>query len=124
MMPLVLYLVASEMMFQLFPEMKFEEGQVTIVPTVCLDDFIEAAEITNIDLLWMDIQGAELSALKGTLRNLWRVRYVYLEVCVTPLYIGSPTYSVLRDFMGAQGFRVCKEFLPDKSFGNVLFARC
>ncbi|MDB5122410.1 MAG: hypothetical protein JWP94_539 [Mucilaginibacter sp.] len=57
--------------------------------TTTLDTLIknEAINIADkVNLLVMDIQGAELLALKGCKKNLKYIEYVYLEVCIDEFY--------------------------------------
>jgi FkbM family methyltransferase len=59
-----------------------------------------------IDLLKIDVQGAELMVLQGATDTLPRVQFVYTEVSFTPLYEGSCTFGNLYSFLGAHGFRL------------------
>ncbi len=79
------------------------EGRVALIT---LDDWLdEHEEIACIDLLWADIQGAELKMIAGARRALAITRYVYLEVYDTTvidlpgnpdkLYEGQPSFDDL-----------------------------
>lgn len=96
-------------------------------PVVCttLDDFLAPQELPSIDLLWMDVQGAEMHVLEGSQEMLGKVKFIYLEVSEEPLYEHGTTYQDLRNFLQPHGFAVMQEFLPQdwNGEGNVLFGR-
>ena len=83
----------------------------------------------NVDLLKIDVQGAELMALRGAEQTLPHVDMIYTEVSFTPLYEGSCIFSEVYDFLCARGFRLLslregfrgkdKELLQ----GDAVFAR-
>jgi hypothetical protein len=66
----------------------------------------EAGWAGNVDLLKIDVQGAELHALRGAEKTLPRVRFVLTEVSFTPLYEGSCVFGEVYDLLSAQGFRL------------------
>jgi FkbM family methyltransferase len=61
------------------------------VPTVTLDSFCEEHRLGRVSILKMDIQGAELLALRGAARMLSQARIdvVFLEVCFSDMYEGQ-----------------------------------
>lgn len=64
------------------------------VKTVSLDDFSAANGITTVDILKMDIQGAELEALTGASKLLasGSIRLIALEVEFQELYLDQPLF--------------------------------
>lgn len=90
---------------------------------------VVASRVGNIDLIKMDVQGAEHLVIKGAEETLRRTRLVWCEVSFRPLYEGSATfpdiYALLRErgflFVAIEpGFRSpCGELLQ----ADVLFAR-
>lgn len=60
------------------------------VATHRLDDL---SEITDLDLLKIDVQGSELSVFKGGRERLKRAVAVQTEVCFLPLYKDQPLFS-------------------------------
>jgi len=72
-----------------------------------LDDLCEKLQIDAIDLIWMDLQGAELIALQSAGVLLEKVRYIYTEVSHRPIYKGQCLFDDVDAFLTAQGFRLC-----------------
>jgi FkbM family methyltransferase len=75
---------------------------------VCrLDDWCDEHHIDTrqVDVLKMDVQGAELDALRGATRILETVRVVLLEVAFVPFYQGCPLIGDIESFLQQQGFR-------------------
>jgi len=72
-----------------------------------LDGVLKAANwAESIDLLKIDVQGAELLVLKGAPNCLKRTRLIWLEVSFRELYEGAAVFSEIYQFMDAQGFRL------------------
>ena len=94
-----------------FPWCRFDE-QVT-VKTARLD-----SELTTgvIDLLWVDVQGAQRKVLAGAPETLKRTRYLYIECHATPLYDGEPTFEELCALL--PGFSVVRRWESDVLFRN------
>ncbi len=87
---------------------KFQQlGEVTRVVrtervrTQRLDDL---AEVADADWLKMDVQGADLSVIKGAQRVLREVVMVQSEVEFVPLYLGQPLFAEVDQAMRRSGF--------------------
>lgn len=76
------------------------------VEAVTLKDFVREMQLPTIDLLWMDIQGAELMALKGLGSELAKVKIIHTEVEFIEIYQGQPLYSEVRQYLTSWGFRL------------------
>jgi FkbM family methyltransferase len=77
------------------------------VECIRLDDLCTQQGIDAIDLIWMDLQGAELLALESAGTFLDRVRYIYTEVSHRPIYNGQCMFEDVEAFLTARGFRRC-----------------
>jgi hypothetical protein len=88
-----------------------------------LDTWAEAHGVDHVDLMWLDMQGAEMRMLQAAPRLLATTRLVHMEVSLVELYADTPLYSEVRDWMEAHGLRVVAEALAWSDGGNVLFAR-
>ena len=79
-----------------------------IVATFTLDTIFEKEGLSKIDLLWVDIQGAEKDMIAGASEALKHTRYLFMEAETTELYEGEalkpdlitllPGWTLLEDF--------------------------
>jgi FkbM family methyltransferase len=76
------------------------------VPATTLDRLLEEAGIdaSEIGLLVLDVQGAELSALRGAPRTLEAVRAVLTEVALAELYEGVASEGEIAKLLVDAGF--------------------
>jgi FkbM family methyltransferase len=76
------------------------------VDCVALDGYCEESGISSIDILKIDIQGAELKALLGARRLLEarRIRLIAAEVEFQPLYKGQPLYEDVALWLRSVGY--------------------
>ena len=91
-----------------------EWGRVTeeiTVNTVRLDDMPETA---GLDLLKMDIQGAELMVLRHAEERLKNALVIQTEVEFLPMYVDQPLFSDMDIFLRERGF-VLHRFYPTVS---------
>ena len=65
----------------------------------------EAAQLLDIDLLWMDVQGAEGRVLTGAAKTLKRTKAIFLEVALfrSP-YKGAELFAEITTRLEAEGF--------------------
>lgn len=76
------------------------------------------------DFLNMDLQGAELKALKGMGDTLDHFKWAYLEVNWKELYIGCPLFDEVKKFMADKGFYVAEfKECGKTSWGDCFFIR-
>ena len=75
------------------------------VNTQRLDTLLKnVANAEHIDLLKLDIQGAELLALEGAAETLKHTRFIWTEVSFVELYSGACTFQEIFDFLSNCGF--------------------
>jgi FkbM family methyltransferase len=103
------------------PDVLFD--QTIHAPCTTLDEWAKVNKIEKVDLLWLDMQGYELNALKAGLSVLENVRAIYAEVNLKETYEGAPLYSELREWLETRNFKVEVEEIPWEDGGNVLFVR-
>ncbi len=76
----------------------------------------------DVDLIKIDIQGAELQAFKGAKKILKKVVVIQTEVCWVPLYIDQPLFSEIELELRKKKFFLHKLIgfgtQPFKSFNN------
>lgn len=73
------------------------------VPVKTLNNYTENRK--KPDLLWMDLQGAELLALKGSSKILDHVKIIHLEVSFREMYKGQCLYFELDNFLKKENFK-------------------
>ena len=102
------------------PEVVFDRA--IVVPAIRLDNWYQQIEGQTVDLLWLDLQGAELEVLKSGLKCLANTRTLHIEVSLKPLYLGAPTFSEIDKFLGLAGFNLVESRIPVLS-GNAIYKR-
>ncbi len=75
------------------------------VETRPMDDFYQTSAL---DLLWIDVQGAELEVLSGGVETLKKTKAVFMEVTLVPgPYQGGALFAELNAFITRHGFTCC-----------------
>ena len=94
------------------------------VQSVRLDKFLPTIGVTKVDLLWADIQGAELAAFSGMGELFNGVKCVNTEIEYKPMYSGQPLYDDIKEFMISKGLKeVNKTCRYDGFWGDAIFVR-
>jgi len=83
-----------------------EEASREVVETTTLDACIEEHLIQDSALLKLDVQGFELSALRGCGLLLDRFRHVYVEASFIELYVGQALATEVIEFLFGRGFHL------------------
>ncbi len=78
-----------------------------MVPTVTLPELLTRENLESVDLLKLDLQGAERFVLTGGAEVLDRVRVIYTEVFFEQLYAGAWLFRDMNDFLSSRGFKLC-----------------
>lgn len=108
------------------PQITFNSS--TKVETIKLDDVIAKHKITDIHLMWLDMQGYEPIVLKTSPISLKISRFIYSEINLVENYENNMLYDDFKKFMLENGFKVLdEEFLTNPTGiydgGNVLFEK-
>jgi FkbM family methyltransferase len=91
-----------------------------------LDRLIESLglDAAAFNLLSIDIQGAELRALRGATRTLQAIDAINIEINFEEMYAGCAQVEDIDDFLGEQGFDRVATLTPYHSFwGDALYVR-
>lgn len=76
------------------------------VPTISLDDFLDAELPNGVTLLKLDTQGAELAILRGAISALAAaaIDVIYTEFFLVPHYAGAPLLADLMALLARYGY--------------------
>lgn len=89
-----------------FPTITFAE--TAEVECFTLNEIFEHENLGKIDLLWVDIQGAERDMIAGGRKALAHTRYCFMEAEEIELYAGQALKPELLSLM--QGWRLIEDF--------------
>lgn len=79
------------------------EQTETLVATLRLDRWAQEACIDRFDVVWMDLQGAELLALEGMGHLLATVQALHIELTKRRMYDGQAMYDEVDAYLRANG---------------------
>lgn len=85
---------------------RMQEVEKVVVPALSLDDFFSRNRIDRVDLLKVDIQGAERMLIEGGVEALKCVRQIYIEVNFERFYEGAPVFSEIDGMLRDRGFKL------------------
>ncbi len=94
-------------LMQLSAQRKYDY-EIIEVDCQTLDQFCENNRLSRIDILKLDVQGAELETLKGGMNLLGKasVALLYIEVNFAETYIEQMQFKDLLDFCDGFGYRL------------------
>jgi len=90
------------------------------VETISLNKFYEQENIDVVDLLWIDVQGAEKDVLDGANNILHKVKYIQIEYGEL-IYEDALTRENTIDYMKKYNFKLLHDWNPNSSIGDFLF---
>ena len=87
-----------------------------------LDGFCEEHSIARIDVLKLDVQGAEYSVLEGAdaLLSARRVGMIYAEVIIAPTYVGQRRLVDYLSLLSVKGYELFDLYNPTRRFGRLV----
>lgn len=99
------------------------QTQEVALTTQTIDSVVGENAIHNCNFLNMDIQGAELLALKGATNYLKSVEWVYTEINTWELYRGCARVWELDEYLAPQFVRTETKLAGDVGWGDALYIR-
>jgi len=102
------------------------EKEIIKVPTITLDTLFDrnGLNFEDFDMIDLDVQGAELSVLKGAMKLLKSISVVVSEITFSnPDYKNNTTSEELIDFLKSQGFVMLETYMHDPNWGDALFVK-
>ena len=98
-----------------------EQAEVFTVEAIRLDDYFKDK---TLDVLQIDVQGAELKVLKGAVKVLSRTKAIFCEISVMPnLYQGSVTIDDLNKSLDESNFKLVLLGTDFNLTGNALYVK-
>ncbi len=88
--------------------------EVVALPFSTLDSFMAESGLERVDILKMDVQGAEHLVIEGARETLaaGRIGMIYTEIITMPTYVGQqPLHEVLTQYAG-HGFSLVNFYNP------------
>jgi len=85
-------------------ESKYHTTTEIEVDCVRLDEWMREHSIPNVDLIWMDLQGAELLAMEGLGDFLSEVKIIHTEVELRQYYKSQPLANEVEEWFSNRGF--------------------
>lgn len=98
---------------QLYPHIEQDILPIT-VPCFSLSDYCRKwADIKEIDLLHIDVEGSEINVIKGL--GLFRPKLIYLET-LRDMFEGVASVSELHETLNQMGYELVKDFISDRLY--------
>ena len=92
-----------------------------LVETTTLDTFYKNKDL---DILWIDVQGAEKLVLEGAKETLKKIKAVFIEISIkNGLYINSVTMEELDNILLKNGFKLVLLGTDFNLTGNALYIK-
>ncbi|MBN1805755.1 MAG: FkbM family methyltransferase [Sedimentisphaerales bacterium] len=101
----------------------------TDIETQIMDDFCQIESISDIDILKLDVEGAELNVLKGASRKLTekRIKLIFTEVMFVAHYDGGCYFHDVSDFLSKYDYKLFNLYNLKRArngqlrWGNAIF---
>ena len=100
-------------------------SDVVQVATKRMDTLIKEnnIDISNYDFLNLDIQGAELLAIKGFGDNIKNIKYIYTEINSNTLYKDCALVQDIDDYLYTFGFERVETSMTEFEWGDALYIK-
>jgi FkbM family methyltransferase len=107
---------------QYWGEGLLETGSEVEVPLQTLDGFCAERSIARIDVLKIDVQGAEYSVLEGAdaLLSAARIGVIYMEVIIAPTYVGQRRLVDYLALTSGKGYELFDLYNPTRRNGRLI----
>jgi FkbM family methyltransferase len=105
-----------------YPEEHYVQNRIK-VEAIRLDTFLEAHKVPAIDVLWMDVQGAEKLVLTGMGKHLRDVKCVHLEAEFFEIYKGQALFGDVDTLLRNHGFQLLGFTSYSRYSADALYVR-
>ena len=112
------------------PHVKFNKQ--FMVPITTINAWAKQNDVSQVDFMWLDLQGMELPALQAATDLLSKVKVIYTEVEFVEAYKGQSLYRDIKKWLETQGFELMatdftakEEQRPsiERWYGNAIFVK-
>ena len=105
-----------------FPRIKVEETFTAKTITLQKLFFENNLSIKDFDLINVDIQGADLLALKGLGNDISYLKVIYTEINTKPMYEDGPLLDEMDEYLGKYNFqRVETKMWKNHPWGDAIY---
>lgn len=100
-------------------------SEVVDVKTKRMDSLLleNNIDLNNYDFLNIDIQGAELMALKGFGELLKNIKFIYIEVNTNSLYKECPLINEIDEYLSKYYFKRVETSMTEFEWGDALYIK-
>jgi FkbM family methyltransferase len=99
------------------------EDKTIEVKSTMLDHLLFSEPIQNVNMMNIDVQGAELLVLKGSEKILEQIKYIYVEINKEELYIGCALIEELDEYLKEKGFERVLTKWTEFQWGDALYVK-
>ncbi len=99
----------------------FCKGPQIEVPCVTLDAWCKENQIDTIDLLRLEVEGAEYGVLKNSPNILKKVKILYIKTYIHPHRLGMTNYPALKEFLEKSNFVLLSHRYQPGIIGHAIF---
>jgi FkbM family methyltransferase len=96
------------------------QGEVT-VEAVRLDEWLASENISKVDLVCIDAQGATLQVLQGLEEYLPKIKYIIAEAEFQRFYLGEALYPEIVQYLSQHRFEMVTQINHHGLYADVLF---
>jgi FkbM family methyltransferase len=101
----------------------FNESHCRRLKSVTLDALVRLKPLPLPDLIKMDVQGAELDVIKGSVETIKNIKHIILELQVVEYNKGAPLRDEVIKYMDEQGFDCLGMFCDNGPDADYHFVR-
>ncbi len=91
------------------------------VKATTLDSFTKKEKINHVDIMWVDVQGAEMLVLKGFSNGLKNVGIIHIELEFVEIYKKQALFNEVKKFLNKHGFSLITFTSFSRYFCDAVF---
>lgn len=103
-----------------YPFEKYSQIPISIA-AMTLDDICNKYSISCIDVIWMDLQGAELKAFRGFEKHIKLTKYIFVELTHKEIYRDQPLFTEVDKYLSNLNFERVTAIDSSLYFEDVIY---